>query len=137
MRYHYGRPLACVVSLIFAAALSLSACNGSSSSNNSNPDPDPIPEPEREHDTRSFTAVVPGEATLAVLSADLDAEIYAGTHAGDRGEASYLIQVPTNNWNGTLVMYAHGYRGDGEALTVGPPPFYRQLIEDGYAWAAS
>lgn len=55
-----------------------------------------------------------------------------GIHAG----AGYRIEVP-NNWNGDLVMYAHGYRGTGPALTVSNPRLRAHLIDSGYAWAAS
>jgi pimeloyl-ACP methyl ester carboxylesterase len=50
--------------------------------------------------------------------------------------AAYRIEVP-HNWNGGLVLYAHGYRGEGPDLTVGDPPIRRHLIRGGYAWAAS
>jgi hypothetical protein len=55
-----------------------------------------------------------------------------GVHA----DAGYRIEVPAN-WNGDLVMYAHGYRGNGPALTVSNPPIRSHLIAEGYAWAAS
>src|SRR5215216_3107975 len=55
-----------------------------------------------------------------------------GVHA----QAGYRIEVPAN-WNGDVVMYAHGYRGTGPALTVSNPPIRTHLIEQGYAWAAS
>ena len=41
------------------------------------------------------------------------------------------------NWNGKLVMYAHGYAGTGANLNVGAPTIRRYLIQNGYAWAAS
>jgi pimeloyl-ACP methyl ester carboxylesterase len=50
--------------------------------------------------------------------------------------SSYAIEVP-KNWNGMLVMYAHGYAGTGASLTAGPPAIRRHLISQGYAWAAS
>jgi fermentation-respiration switch protein FrsA (DUF1100 family) len=52
--------------------------------------------------------------------------------------AAFDIEVPPN-WNGDLVMYAHGYRGQGTVLTVDPPPFglRAKLIAQGFAWAAS
>jgi hypothetical protein len=52
--------------------------------------------------------------------------------------AAFDIEVPAN-WNGDLVMYAHGYRGQGIVLTVDPPPFglRQKLVDEGYAWAAS
>jgi pimeloyl-ACP methyl ester carboxylesterase len=58
---------------------------------------------------------------------------YWGVHNG----AGYRIEVP-KNWNGELVLYAHGYRGQGLELTVTNPDRLRKhLLEKGYAWAAS
>ena len=52
--------------------------------------------------------------------------------------AAYDIEVPPH-WNGELVMWAHGYRGQDTVLTVDPPGFglREKLIGEGYAWAAS
>lgn len=52
--------------------------------------------------------------------------------------AGYRIEVPAN-WNGDLVMWAHGYRGTGERLYFNPEevPFREYLLQHGYAWAAS
>jgi hypothetical protein len=55
---------------------------------------------------------------------------------GVQGGAGYRIEVPAN-WNGELVLYAHGFRGGGLELTVSNPPFRRYLVEHGFAWAAS
>jgi hypothetical protein len=55
---------------------------------------------------------------------------------GVHGGAGYRVEVPSN-WNGELVLYAHGFRGNGLELTVSNPPIRRYLIEHGYAWAAS
>lgn len=57
-----------------------------------------------------------------------------GTHKA----AGYRIEVP-EAWNGELIMYAHGFRGTGEALTVDSPPFPMRawMLSQGYAWAAS
>jgi hypothetical protein len=55
-----------------------------------------------------------------------------GVHNG----AGYRIEVP-NNWNGKLVMWAHGYRGTGLELTVDDHPLRQFLLATGYAWAAS
>jgi hypothetical protein len=60
------------------------------------------------------------------------ATAYWGIHAN----AGYRIEVPTN-WNGELVMYAHGFRGTPPNLTVSNPPERAHLIALGYAWAAS
>ncbi|GAC1345312.1 MAG: alpha/beta hydrolase [Myxococcales bacterium] len=50
--------------------------------------------------------------------------------------AAYRIEVPAN-WNGKLVLYAHGYRGTGFVLYVSNPPLREYLARNGYAWAAS
>ncbi|SNS65311.1 hypothetical protein SAMN05421812_101271 [Asanoa hainanensis] len=57
-----------------------------------------------------------------------------GTHR----HAAYVIEVPAK-WNGDLVMWAHGYRGQGTVLTVDPPAYglRQKLLDRGYAWAAS
>ena len=71
------------------------------------------------------------EASLP-FTARPGAEAHWGVHA----QAGYRIEVPAN-WNGHLVLYAHGYRGTGPALTVSNPPIRTYLIDHGYAWAAS
>jgi pimeloyl-ACP methyl ester carboxylesterase len=50
--------------------------------------------------------------------------------------AGYRIEVP-DNWNGSLVLWAHGYRGTGLELTVDNHPLRQYLVPNGYAWAAS
>src|SRR2546425_288499 len=55
-----------------------------------------------------------------------------GVHNG----AGYRIEVP-DNWNGDLVLYAHGFRGIGLKLTVSNPRIRQYLVTNGYAWAAS
>ena len=55
---------------------------------------------------------------------------------GVHGGAGYRIEVPAN-WNGRLVMWAHGYRGTGLELTVDNHPLRAFLLANGYAWAAS
>jgi pimeloyl-ACP methyl ester carboxylesterase len=62
------------------------------------------------------------------------AKAYFGQYAG----GLYRMEIP-EKWNGELVLYAHGYAGEGELLNVsGPTGGWRSsLIEQGYAWAAS
>jgi pimeloyl-ACP methyl ester carboxylesterase len=50
--------------------------------------------------------------------------------------AAYQIEVP-ENWNGSLVLYAHGFQGFGSVLSVSPPPLREHFIAYGHAWAAS
>jgi pimeloyl-ACP methyl ester carboxylesterase len=60
----------------------------------------------------------------------------AHQHWGVKGGAGYRIEVP-HNWNGKLVMWAHGFRGTGLELTVDDHPLRPFLISQGWAWAAS
>src|SRR3954447_18960944 len=52
----------------------------------------------------------------------------------------YRIEIP-DNWNGELVLYAHGFVSNGgaqgSALRVGNSPIREHQIQQGYAWAAS
>jgi Prolyl oligopeptidase family len=50
--------------------------------------------------------------------------------------AGYRIEVP-KNWNGELVMWAHGFRNWDCDLTIDNPPMRQYLLDNGYAWAAS
>jgi pimeloyl-ACP methyl ester carboxylesterase len=53
--------------------------------------------------------------------------------------ATYLIQVPAG-WNGTLVLYSHGYVAPGSpnpATDVGDPLTGQWLLSNGYALAGS
>jgi hypothetical protein len=49
---------------------------------------------------------------------------------------AYRVEVPPH-WNGTLVMYAHGYRGTGSVVWVDDPQLRQYFVDQGFAWAAS
>ncbi|NES15961.1 MULTISPECIES: S9 family peptidase [Micromonospora] len=57
---------------------------------------------------------------------------------GVHEHAGFIIETPAR-WNGDLVMWAHGYRGQGTVLSPEPPAFglRQRMLEQGYAWAAS
>ena len=60
-----------------------------------------------------------------------------GRYEGVLGGAAYLINVPPD-WNGGLVLYAHGYEGEGSGRgTARSTPLDQHLTRQGYAWAAS
>jgi len=60
-----------------------------------------------------------------------------GRYEGVLGNAPYLINVPPD-WNGGLVLYAHGYEGEAPgAGTARSEPLDFHLTKRGYAWAAS
>jgi pimeloyl-ACP methyl ester carboxylesterase len=54
--------------------------------------------------------------------------------AGDGG--AYRVEVPPG-WNGTLVMFAHGFRGTGTEVWVDDPQLRQYFVDHGFAWAAS
>jgi pimeloyl-ACP methyl ester carboxylesterase len=109
--------------LACAAATLLSACATVA----------PSPEISREHDKRN--AFVPAsEASFAAMANMATA---TDRWAGVLGGAGYRIEVPKANWNGKLAVFAHGYAGTGNNLTVTDPQIRRYLIDNGFAWAAS
>ncbi|MER7459596.1 hypothetical protein [Micromonospora sp. NPDC126480] len=57
---------------------------------------------------------------------------------GVHRHSGYIIEVP-RQWNGDLVMWAHGYRGQTTVLSPEPPAYglRQRLLEQGYAWASS
>ncbi|HLZ69616.1 MAG TPA: DUF6351 family protein [Dehalococcoidia bacterium] len=60
----------------------------------------------------------------------------AKAYFGVLDRSTYHIELP-DNWNGELVMYAHGYAGEGPLLQAGISPIRKHLIDLGFAWAAS
>lgn len=60
----------------------------------------------------------------------------SSVHAGILHGSAYRIEVP-KNWNGSLVMFAHGYAGTGNVVAVGDPQLRSYFVQHGFAWAAS
>lgn len=85
--------------------------------------PTPSPTPAASPSDPSTFAALPGT----------DTQRRAGV---DAAGARYRVEVPSD-WNGELVLYAHGYRGPGGDLEVTDPPIRAFLVGSGYAWAAS
>ncbi len=122
-----------LVALAATSAL-LVACGGTG-------DPAPVPEETRPHDARIFTTTAATTfVAMAPLVGDTQAQIdvlnNTSRWAGVLNGAAYNVEVPAN-WNGQLMMYAHGYRGLGAALTVSAPSIRRYLLQNNFAWAAS
>ena len=106
---------------------------GCSDSGGSDDNVDTGDQATRVQDTREFAVQ---EETLAFEAID-GVETDRWTGVMDNG-AGYRVEVPAEgNWNGMLVMYAHGYRGEGAELTVSSPALRSYYISRGYAWAAS
>jgi len=85
----------------------------------------------------------PDEPTYVVDEDSLPFEPLPGFEDSDRQwgvlrNAGWRIEVPAN-WNGDLVMWAHGFRGTDTRLFFMEEevPFRQYLLENGYAWAAS
>ena len=116
-----------------SAATFLVACGGGD-----DPVVAPVPEEKRAQDSRTFTADATATTFAAMAAAPGDTVDMGTTNrwAGVLNGAGYLVEVPAN-WNGKLVMYAHGFAGTGAALTANPVAIRRHLIQNGYAWAAS
>jgi pimeloyl-ACP methyl ester carboxylesterase len=128
MRHPYPFRLLAIAS---ASALLLTACGGSDD------DVVAVPEETRAQDSRN--AFVPAEPTATTFAAMANGSVETdGTSrwAGVLNGAAYRVEVPAN-WNGKLVMYAHGYAGTGNVLGVNNPSIRRHLLMSGYAWAAS
>jgi hypothetical protein len=90
-------------------------------------------------------APVPSTVRPGVVIADPDCDL-SGTpftalpgavvHTGIQDGAAYRIEVP-DDWNGRLVLYAHGYRGNGPTVYVDSPSLRSHYVARGFAWAAS
>lgn len=87
------------------------------------PDDQPLP---------GYTVVEPDLEPLT--TPDGPTELLTGINR----HALFVIEVPPN-WNGELVMWAHGFRGNQAELEVDEPPFglRERWISQGFAWAAS
>ncbi|HEV7978250.1 hypothetical protein [Amycolatopsis sp.] len=98
----------------------------------------------------SLVGVVPAQASggggplpgYTISNPPLTPAVVGGKTArvlqGVDSHAGYVIEVPPK-WNGKLALWAHGYRGQGTVLTIDPPAYglRQQLLDQGYAWAAS
>jgi pimeloyl-ACP methyl ester carboxylesterase len=82
--------------------------------------------------------ILPDEPAGGFVLGDSSFEALEGAEAfyGRLGGTVYEIEMP-DNWNGRLVLWAHGFRGLDTDLVVDMPPIREYLIENGYAWAAS
>jgi hypothetical protein len=118
-----------------AASVLLASCGGGDDP----AAPAPAPEETRTQDARVFTVPAPVATTFTAMAAAAGDVVDMSTTsrwAGALNGAAYRVEVPAN-WNGKLVMYAHGYAGTGANVGVSNPSIRRYLVQNGYAWAAS
>jgi Prolyl oligopeptidase family len=94
---------------------------------------------------RRLSLVLPLPLLLLAMVSSLVVNVHlahaSGTQTltGALDGAAYLIQVP-DNWNGTLVLYSHGYVAPGQpnpARDVGDAVTGQWLLDHGYALAGS
>ncbi|NOT23910.1 MAG: alpha/beta hydrolase [Nitrospiraceae bacterium] len=125
----------CSIALALIGTTILVAC-GSGSSPAS--DPTSTLEETRAQDSRAFVADTTATTFAAMPEAVGDVTDMSTTSrwAGVLDGAGYRIEVPAA-WNGKLVMYTHGFAGNGSVLSVVNPSIRRYLIQNDYAWAAS
>ena len=85
-----------------------------------------------------FTPPAIGNTFAPMAASPLDSVNMASSSrwAGVLDGSAYMVEVPAN-WNGKLVMFAHGYAGTVPTLSVTPPGIRRHQVRSGYAWAAS
>src|SRR5262245_36223076 len=77
-----------------------------------------------------------GTTNAFVPLTDASGQPISQAFAGIRDGAAYRIEVPLN-WNGDLVLYAHGFRGFGTTVWVDSSPLRVYQVTHGFAWAAS
>lgn len=77
-------------------------------------------------------------ATSTPVAANFRALPGASASFGQLDSTAYRIEMP-DQWNGELVLWAHGFAGFDRDVTVSNPPdaLRRELINNGFAWAAS
>lgn len=130
-------------------ALVLSACGGSDADVASVIGQTPPPGSDEQAPATATAPASPSAATAKKLGtsagaattakdATFTALAGAKAHFGTIDRAAYQIEVP-DNWNGELVLYAHGFAGFGTEVAVQTPPaaLRRYMIANGFAWAAS
>lgn len=132
-------PASAILALALGGTLLASACDGSAGSSPLTPTAPPAetaaasPVATRTPRALPFT---PANITYRAIDPRFDALPGATAIYGQYEGGAYQIEVPAN-WNGDVVYYAHGFRGNPPDLTVSFPPLRDHLIAGGYAWAAS
>lgn len=132
-----------VLACVAAIGLGLAACTGDAGTSQvagaridqtaTAPAPTAIP---IETQVPRMLPVTPVSVQYEVVDPSFEALPGARAIFGEHNGAGYRIEVPAN-WNGDVVYYAHGFRGNPPQLTIDMPPLREYLIARGYAWAAS
>lgn len=118
------------------SAVALSGCLGGGGGSSSDIAEPESPTPQQQRIAEGFFEVDEAQLPFGPLAAGVPGYENTSRWHGVIDNAGYRVEVP-ENWNGMLVMYAHGFRGEGSSLTVDSPPMRQYLLDNGYAWAAS
>src|SRR5260370_24507505 len=76
---------------------------------------------------------------VAVMAGSVTVAAAPSTETGTIDGSNFIIEIPAT-WNGTLVLYSHGYRTPGSAfpaVDAGGPSTHNWLLANGYALAGS
>ncbi|HEU5111388.1 MAG TPA: phthalyl amidase [Micromonosporaceae bacterium] len=96
----------------------------------------PVPSPTQPGYTIADPNCDFGSNAPFVPLTDAAGQAISEVHTGIVNGAAYRIEVP-KKWNRDLVLWAHGFRGNGLTVFVDSPSTRRFYIEQGFAWAAS
>jgi hypothetical protein len=118
------------------SAIALSGCLGGGGGSSDDIAAPETLTPQQQRIADNFFEVDQAQLPFDSLAAGVPVYDNSSRWHGVLDGAGYRIEVPAN-WNGMLVMYAHGFRGEGPTLTVDSPPMRQYLLDEGYAWAAS
>ncbi len=146
------RRSALAVAIGLAAGALLCACAGGTTGTKSNdaaaagapsdptatsdPSPTAVAEPTLAVEAAHTLPVTPVNIQYTVNDPKFDALPWARAIYGTYEGGGYQIEVP-DAWNGDVVYFAHGFRGNPPQLTIDAPPLREWFIRNGYAWAAS
>lgn len=135
-----------IVLLLLIATASFSAtCDGGATEQQMSPAPpsasQAAPAPPGGADNLAFATpqtlpVTPVHIDYHVVDPKFDPLPHARAVYGTYDGGGYQIEVP-DSWNGDVVYFAHGFRGNPPELTVNSPPMREYLVAEGFAWAAS
>lgn len=126
-----------ILALLLVVVLALAAACGSD--DGAPPTPPSTPLPTSTAEAVGGAVILPNEPAEGFELGDPSFEALPGAEAffGRLGGTVYQIEMP-DDWNGRLVLWAHGFRGWDITLATEAPPVARQgLIAAGTAWASS
>jgi pimeloyl-ACP methyl ester carboxylesterase len=134
-----GATRVCARWLLLLLALLLAGCGKKSGAGAGNAPPTPIatePASPSAGTAIATGAVAPDGRSYVITNPRFDPLPGARARYGVLAGAAYEVEVPAN-WNGELVLYAHGFTGNDPIVFVQMPPLRQYFIQHGFAWAAS